>query len=131
MHGIERRILQLAVALGCLVPIGAGAGGVLLGPRMLGAAAVASDDLDSHFRYLSGLLLAIGLGYASTIPRIESHGRRFRLLTGIVVLGGCGRLLSALMIGMPSAQMSAALVMELLVTPGLALWQFRVARQAN
>jgi hypothetical protein len=90
---------------------------------MVDAVAAGAADLDSHFRYLSGLLLAIGLGFASTIPHIEIRGRRFRLLAGIVVLSGVGRLVS---IGSPSPAMLAALVMELIVTPGLALWQYRV-----
>jgi hypothetical protein len=131
MHRTETLILQIAVAMGSCVPIAAGAAGMLLGPRMLESASIASVDLDSHFRYLSGLLLAIGLGYASTLPRIQSHEARFLLPTGIVVLGGLGRLLSLVTIGLPSPAMIAALVMELLVTPGLALWQRRVARLAN
>jgi hypothetical protein len=124
----EAWLLRFAVAIGCLVPIGAGAAGMLLGPRLLGPDAVGSGDLDSQFRYLSGLLLAIGLGYLSTIPHIETHGRRFLLLTCIVVVGGIGRLLSLPAIGPPSPVMLAALVMELIVTPGLAFWQDRVAR---
>jgi hypothetical protein len=131
MSGIEKRTLQILVAIGSLVPVAAGAAGMLLGPRMVDSRLVGSGDLDSHFRYLSGLLLAIGIGYTSTVPRIETHGGRFRLLTGIVMLGGIGRLLSVLSIGPPSRSMAAALVMELLVTPGLALWQHRVARQAR
>ena len=126
MGGLEARLLRGAVALACLVPIGAGTAGILLGPRMMGPAAGA--DLDSHFRYLSGLLLGIGLGFATTLPDIEARGKRFRLLTGIVVVGGLGRLLSLLSIGSPSPVMMAALGMELLVTPCLGLWQHRVAR---
>ena len=128
---MERHILQIAVGIGSLVPIGAGGAGMLLGPRILGSEAAGSGDLDSHFRYLSGLLLAIGLGYLSTIPRIETHGGRFRLLTCIVVVGGVGRLLSLLMLGPRSPSMIAALGMELIVTPGLALWQHRVGRQTG
>ena len=131
MRSVAVRSLQVAVALGSLVPIGAGAAGMLLGPRMVGAVVVGSADLDSHFRYLSGLLLAIGLGYVSTIPRIETQGSRFRLLTWIVVVGGVGRLLSWLSIGPASPVMTAALVMELVVTPCLALWQYRVAARAT
>ena len=131
MSTFEKRALQVAVAIACLVPLGAGGAGMLLGPRMLGSGIVAATDLDSHFRYLSGLLLAIGLGYASTIPCIEMHGGRFRLLTCIVVVGGVGRLLSLLAIGVPSPVMLAALAMELLVTPGLALWQRRIARNTE
>jgi Domain of unknown function (DUF4345) len=126
-----KRALQVAVALGSLVPIGAGAAGVLLGPRLPCGAIIVQGDLDSHFRYLSGLLPAIGIGFASTIPRIELRGGRFQLLAGIVVLGGCGRLVSVLAIGIPSASMAAALVMESLVTPGLAVWQMQVARQGS
>jgi hypothetical protein len=127
MSDIERRTLQIVVAIGSIVPIGAGAAGMLLGPPMVDPGAVGPGDLDSHFRFLSGLLLAIGLGYASTVPSIETQGARFWLLTGIVVMGGLGRLLSLLLAGLPSPAMVAALVMELLVTPGLALWQRRVA----
>ena len=127
----ERRALQIAVALGSLVPISAGAAGILLGPRLVDAAASGLIDLDSHFRYLSGLLLAIGIGYVSTIPRIETHGRRFWLLTGIVVVGGLGRLMSLWAIGVPSVPMVAALGMELVITPGLALWRWRIGRQGR
>jgi len=125
---MARRALQVVVALGCLVPLGAGSAGMLLGPGMMGAGAAGSGDLDSHFRYLSGLLLGIGVGFVSTIPRIEAHGPRFRLLTGIVVAGGTGRLIGLVALGAPSAAMIAALGMELAVTPGLALWQAWVAR---
>jgi hypothetical protein len=131
MSTIERRALQVAVALGSLVPIVAGGAGVVLGPRMLGTGAVAPGDLDSHFRYLSGLLLGIGFAFASTIPNIETHGRRFLLLTCIVVAGGAGRLWGVLSIGPPSRAMAAALLMELLVTPGLALWQHRVSARTS
>jgi hypothetical protein len=125
---MERRILQVVVAIASLVPISAGGVGMLVGPRMLGSAAAGSGDFDSHFRFLSGLLFGIGMGYVTTIAGIETHSRRFRLLTCIVVVGGIGRLLSLLAIGPQSPAMIAALGMELLVTPGLALWQHRVAR---
>jgi hypothetical protein len=128
---MERHVLQVVVAFGSLVPICAGGAGMLLGPRILGPTVAGASDLDSHFRYLSGLLFAIGLGFVSTIPRIETHGDRFRLLTGIVVVGGIGRLVSLYAIGPPSLVMTAALVMELIVTPGLAVWQYRVARMGN
>ncbi len=126
MNKIEPLALRATICVACLVPIGAGGAGVLLGSRMVHAAG-AGVDLDSHFRYLSGLLLAIGLGFASTVPRIERQGSRFRSLTLMVMLGGVGRALSLLAAGIPSPAMRAALAMELLVTPGLALWQRRVA----
>ena len=123
----ERRLLQAAVAFGCLVPIVGGGLGVVRGPAMVGIAA-ASAAADAHFRYLSGLLLGIGLGFLSTVPRIEAQGARFRLLAAIVVIGGLGRLLSLALRGAPDALTLFALAMELAVTPSLALWQGRIAR---
>ena len=90
-----------------------------------------SPELDSQFRYLSGLLLAIGLGYLASVPRIEEHSRRILLLTGLVVTGGIGRLIAALARGQSSMVTGAALAMELVIVPAIALWQFRVARQGT
>lgn len=123
----ERRLLQITIALGSLVPIIAGAAGILSGPAMVDAGGNVSAD--SHFRYLSGLLFGIGVAFITTIPGIERQTGRFRMLAGIVVAGGIGRLISLLLCGAPDAAMLAALAMELVVTPVLALWQARVAGQ--
>ena len=37
-------------------------------------------DLDSHFRFLSGIFLAMGIAWYSCIPAIEANVARFRLL---------------------------------------------------
>lgn len=121
----ERRYLQRTVAVLALVPVSAGLFGVLFGPALTGDRV--SVSADSHFRYLSGLLLGIGLIFWSTVPAIEEKTGRFRLLAAVVVIGGLGRLLGLLLTGIPSLYMLASLAMELVVTPALALWQTRVA----
>ena len=123
----ERRLLQVCVAIAALVPVSAGLAGAWLGPAMLDAGT--GIDMDSHFRYLSGLLLAIGLGFWSTVPAIEERTHRFRLLTSLVLLGGLARLAGVLAHGWPAPPMRAALAMELVVTPSLCLWQARIARR--
>jgi hypothetical protein len=125
-----KRGLQIAVAVGGIVPVSAGLAGILLGPSLAGGPAP-SADLDSHFRYLSGLLLAIGLGFWSTIPRIERKGGMFRLLTAIVFTGGLGRLYGVFIHGLPGYAMVLGLVMELLVTPILCLWQATIQKRLN
>ena len=127
-RSLERTLLQVTVAVVGLVPVSAGVAGALWGPAMLNPGAGA--DLDSHYRYLSGLLAAVGVLYWTTIPRIEVMSGRFSLLTLIVVTGGLCRALGMLIAGPSSGWMLAALGMELLVTPALYLWQGRVARQA-
>ncbi len=119
----ERRLLQGAVSVLALIPIGAGLAGVWMGPAMV-QVSNAGISADSHFRYLSGLLLAIGLCFWRLVPQIERAGPTARVLTFIVFVGGLARLASVVGLGLPSA----GLVMELLVTPLLCLWQFRVAR---
>ena len=128
----ELRLLQAAVAIACLVPLAAGGAGVLLGPGFLsGVEPPVPPDLASHFRYLSGLLFAIGIGFLSCIPRIEAKTTRFRLLGALVVAGGVARALSVWELGLPSAGHRFGLVMELLVVPLLLLWQARIARRVS
>lgn len=123
---IEIRLLQIAICTACIVPLTAGAVGMGLGPWMLKDGI--PPDLNSHFRYLSGLLFAIGIGFLSTVPRIAERGPRFRLLTSIVAVGGLARLGAAVFMATLTPAIVFPLVMELLVTPGLALWQRRVAK---
>ena len=125
---LSRRLLQAVVAVGGLVPVGAGLAGVLFGPGAFGTAV--SAGADSQFRYLSGLLLAIGFGFWSTIPSIERQTMRFRLLTALVVCGGLCRLLGLFLAGPVPPGMLFGLVMELGVTPALCWWQGRIAAAA-
>ncbi len=126
----ERRLLQGAIVLACLVPLSAGLAGAIEGPAMLrGVAAAPPPDLDSHMRYLSGLLLGIGIGFLACVPRIEASGAAFRLLGLIVVVGGLARALSLAEVGAPGVEHRLALAMELGATPLLLLWQARIARR--
>jgi hypothetical protein len=118
---MEKRLLQAAVALAGVVPVGAGAAGVI-------DPALVALGRDSHAVYLSGLLLGIGLAFWSLVPGIARHSRVFSVLAAIVVLGGLARLSLALRLGAWSPAVTLPLVMELGVTPALWLWQQRVAR---
>lgn len=122
----SRRNLQIAIAVAGLVPVGAGIGGIVMGPGFVGQPSPV-PDLTSHFAYLSGLLLAIGLIFYASIPGIERHTMRVRLLTLIVFVGGLSRLVSVLLHGAPGAGMFFGMTMELVVTPLLCLWQARIA----
>lgn len=123
----SRRLLQVTVAVLSLVPLGAGTAGLVLGPAFVGAGD-ASPDLDSHFRYLSGIFLAVGLTFCSTVPAIERRTARFRLAAALVVCGGLGRLLSLALLGPPSIPHLVGLGLELGVMPLLMVWQTSVAR---
>lgn len=126
---IERRLLQITVAVACLVPLLAGGAGIIEGAAFVARRVPATAALDSHFRYLSGLLLGIGIAFVLLIPAIERRSRPFAMLSAIVVIGGLGRLYGVLVEGSPGASHIFGLAMELAVVPLLFLWQRRVARR--
>ncbi len=114
---VGRRAAQTSFAVAGIVPVVAGLWGVFHPV----AGSVGSQL--NHGRYLSGLLLAIGLAFWAAIPHIERQTVCIRVLTGIVAVGGCCRLLG-LMLGDPlSLPVAGALAMELAVTPLLCFWQ--------
>ncbi len=125
---MERLALRIAVAVGGCVPVFAGAKGAWQGGRAFGGGLSAAAD--SHVRYLSGLLLAIGLAYWACIPAIERRGAVVRLLTALVVVGGLCRLAGLVLAGDPGA-MRWALAMELGVAPALCVWQARIASRMD
>ena len=121
---LERRALQVSIAVAALLPVVAGLWGV---PQPTSDGAWAGN----HHRYLSGLLLAIGLGYWSAVPEIETMGARMRLLTSLVVMGGLARLSGLLLGDAPTLPVAAALAMELLIAPLLCLWQMRIISRSR
>jgi hypothetical protein len=125
----EKRALQIVVAVACIVPFSVAIPSVLHGATTLkGIHAPVPVDLDSHFRYLSGIFLMLGIGFASCVPGIERKGPRFRLLGTMVVTGGLARALSWAEVGAPSTGHRLGLCMELGVVPLLMLWQARMAQ---
>ncbi len=119
---LERRLLQACIAIGGCVPVFAGGAGMVLGMGQ------GDLSLDSHFRYLSGLLFGIGIAFWYAIPAIEARTQYVRLLCLPIVIGGFARLGAAVFVGVPKTGMLLAIVMELIVTPGLCLWQSRIAK---
>jgi hypothetical protein len=120
---LERRLLQIAVAVAGLVPVAAGALGAFRPELLIGGPPHAL----THGAYLSGLLLGLGLAFWSLVPSIERQGRVFGLLTGLVVLGGLARAFTAVRLGAWNLSVELPLVMELAVTPALWLWLRRVS----
>ena len=121
----NKRLFQACVAIAGLVPVTAGLWG------MLGGLHGGNPGAMSQERYLSGLLLGVGLVFWSTIPGVEKKAATFRLLTAIVVVGGLCRLLGVALGDGLSGPVVGPLLMELAVTPLLCLWQALLARQSQ
>jgi hypothetical protein len=126
---MERRLLQIAVAVAGLIGVVLGLTGVLFGTMH----ADLSGDvvLDSYVRFGKGVLLAIGLIYWSSMPQIERHGERIALISLILVFGSLSRLLSLAGHGVPTLGIIGNLIAGLVFVPLLWLWQRHVARVAQ
>lgn len=111
-----------------MIPIAAGLAGAVMGSGIPEKGNMGISE-DSQFRYLSGLLLAIGLCFLSLVPKIERATAAMRLLTFIVIIGGLARLAGVAVLGIPSRWMVGGLTMELAVTPLLCLWQTKLAQR--
>jgi hypothetical protein len=118
-------MLPLAIRLAALIPLLAGGAGALTGAGFL--AEPAGPATDSHLRYLSGVLLGLGLlalWCAADLPR---RGQAFQSLCAVVTLGGLARLAGLVLAGVPPWPHLLALLMELGIVPALWLWHRRRA----
>ena len=126
---METGLLQAVVAVAALVPLTMGAASIVWGPAILsGVEEPVPRDLDSHFRYLSGIFFLVGCLFLICVHRIERKTTLFRLLGALIIAGGLARALSAIEYGLPSTGHRIGLVIELGLVPLLLVWQARVAR---
>jgi hypothetical protein len=128
-NAMERKLLQIAIALAGLAAVGFGLAGVLFGTTIMDM----SDDIltDSHVRFLKGMTLAIGFVYWSAIPDIERHSERISLVTFILVGGAVARLMAVVSHGVPTMGLLVSLVGGLIFVPLLWVWQRHVASVAS
>jgi len=99
--------------------------GALLGVSALGEAG--GPATGSHLRYLSGLLMGMGVCASWCAGDLRRRGGAFTALCAIFVLGGAARAWGLVMEGVPPWPHRAALGMELGVVPTLWL----VVRRAH
>jgi peptidoglycan/LPS O-acetylase OafA/YrhL len=121
-------MLPNAIRLASLVPILAGGAGALSGAGFLGEPA--GPATGSHLRYLSGLLLGLGLLAVWCAADLKRRHAVFAALSAVVVLGGLARLGGLVLEGVPPVPHLLALVMELGVVPALWLWAVRASGTA-
>jgi hypothetical protein len=130
---MSRTLLQILTALLALVPIATGIAGLLLGPAELRTfSPISTNDphhvLDSNYRYFSGLWLALGLCLLYTVRSIEYHGLIFRLVWGAIFIGGMGRVISMIQLGMPPPPFIGFTALELIGAPIFIAWQASIAK---
>lgn len=117
---LERRLLQIALAIVGLVAILFGVTGVFFGTSLSGV--TLGVTMEGYVRFIKGVLIAAGLIYWSAIPRVETRGERIGVVSFLLVFGAAGRLLAVVGHGFPTVGLMVSLIGELVVVPLLWLW---------
>jgi hypothetical protein len=84
--------------------------------------------LDSNLRFFAGVWLALGLALCWLIPTIERQTVLFRVLWGMIFIGGIGRVLSMMLLGWPPVIFVVFTAIEIVGAPLCIWWQGRVSK---
>ena len=83
--------------------------------------------LDSELRFFGGLWLGLGLTVLSTVKNLEKYFELYRVLWAMIFIGGIGRLLSILFIGLPPVPFIAFTILEIVGAPIFIYWHSQIA----
>ena len=126
-----KRSLQVVTALLAVVPVLTGIIG-LFGTSdplyALSGSARVNVLLDTNLRFFAGTWLGLGLALFWIIPRIDRETILFRVVWGMIFVGGIGRLTSMYFVGLPPAPFVAFTLLEVVGAPFFVVWQARVTR---
>lgn len=130
---MNKRLLQIVTVVLGVVPFITGIVGMFgISDPIYADLHLPTDALlDSNLRFLSGLWLGLGVAVFWLIPNIEKNTVLFRVIWGMIFLGGIGRLLSMLYVGMPPIPFIGFTALEIIGAPLFIIWQSRVAVEAQ
>jgi Domain of unknown function (DUF4345) len=126
---MSKKPLQYTIAVLGLIPVITGIITLMgVSDPLYVAAGIPRDALlDSNLRFFGGLWLGLGLALLWLVPRVETETAIYRLLWGMIFIGGIGRLLSIVFIGMPPWPFVGFTLLEIVGAPLFMLWQSRIA----
>ena len=122
--------LQIVMGLLGIIPVATGLLGMMgvHDPVYVAAGVPPIVLLDTNLRFFSGVWVGLGLALWSLIPTIERQTVLFRVLWGMIFIGGIGRLLSMIMLEWPPVPFVGFTAIEIVGAPLFIWWQSHVAR---
>ena len=98
--------------------------------QLMDGAGDVSPALDSQYRYMSGLYVAIGLGMLVVAWKAEQASLLATILILAAFMGGVGRLISLGDVGMPNPRQHTGMYIELSM-PILLVWLWALRRKSG
>ena len=89
----------------------------------------ASALLDSDLRFLGGVWLGLGITVLVTVNSFEKHFALYRILWGMIFLGGVGRLISMFIIGLPPVPFVGFTALEIIGAPIFVYWHSQLVKE--
>ncbi len=118
--------LQIILAIMSLIPLKYGIMNMINGAAAFLPPEQVTPALDSQFRFQSAYYFGLALIIWWMIPNIEKHKGLFRIIIGVIFLGGLARVYSYFTIGAPPSSMLGGMALELLL-PLVIVWQAKIA----
>ncbi|SIO20074.1 protein of unknown function [Parasphingorhabdus marina DSM 22363] len=126
-------IFRIVTVLIGLIPLYLGGTGMLFGaaamvpePELYSLPAI--NALDSQYRYLAGVYVAVGLMILWSAGDVKGRASLMRFAMLGWFIGGCARGLSWLTVGEPADWQVSGMIVELVVPVVILLWQQRIVR---
>jgi len=125
---VNKKPLQIATIVLGLVPLLTGIVTMfgVYDPIYKSLAVPETPLLDSNLRFFGGVWFALGVSALWLVPTIERQTVLFRLLWGAIFVGGIGRLLSIVFVGLPPLPFIGFTVLEVVGAPLFVWWQHKV-----
>ena len=122
---MQRLLLVVLAALGAFV-IATALFSIIVGPAAVPGGGAVPPTIDSEFRFLKVIWLAVGVTLLWTLRRPAERALVTRVLLVVAACGGIARLLSFAVVGLPHPVFIGAGILELVVLPLVIWWHSRV-----
>ena len=122
-----RRAFQAFLGAFGLVVIGISVAHLAIGPEAVIGGAAVNPTSDGEDRFFAGLFLCYGVALLWCARDVQHRRGYVSLLAAALFVGGIGRLLAVVLVGVPHPFYVAMLVLELVVPPLMVLAARRVA----
>ncbi|NOT03880.1 MAG: DUF4345 domain-containing protein [Anaerolineales bacterium] len=130
---MSRKLLQISLIILGLVPTITGAL-TMMGindPLFADLHLPHSALLDSDLRFLGGVWLGLGITVLATVSYLEKYFAVYRILWGMIFLGGIGRLISMFVIGLPPVPFIGFTVLEIVGAPIFLYWHYQLVKNID